>query len=174
MQAEGTKHRRSRGSGEVMLKCGAKAHHGGTCGRPAGWGTDHPRSGRCKYHGGRRQTHGGYTRLSPQTIEEYENTVPAGRDEKLERNMLTLAVQVEVMHEALAQAIAAGKADETFMRGASEALARITNASARQALALGEKPPDLDVTLRFGSIKLGPGEGNEWKNETETPEEDGQ
>jgi hypothetical protein len=33
-------------------KCGAKKKSGGTCGRPAGWGTDHPGTGRCKLHGG--------------------------------------------------------------------------------------------------------------------------
>ncbi len=33
--------------------CGAKAKQTGQpCRRPAGWGTDHPREGRCKLHGG--------------------------------------------------------------------------------------------------------------------------
>ena len=33
--------------------CGAKKKQGpGDCQRPAGWGTDHPGSGRCKLHGG--------------------------------------------------------------------------------------------------------------------------
>jgi hypothetical protein len=33
-------------------KCGAKNRSGNPCRRPAGWGTDHPGSGRCKLHGG--------------------------------------------------------------------------------------------------------------------------
>jgi hypothetical protein len=34
-------------------KCGAKKKQTpGTCGRPAGWGTDHPGAGQCKLHGG--------------------------------------------------------------------------------------------------------------------------
>lgn len=35
-------------------KCGAKtrASGGHPCGLPAGWGTDHPGEGRCKFHGG--------------------------------------------------------------------------------------------------------------------------
>jgi hypothetical protein len=34
-------------------KCGAKKRQGsGVCGRPAGWGTDHPGTGHCKLHGG--------------------------------------------------------------------------------------------------------------------------
>jgi hypothetical protein len=33
-------------------KCGAKTRGGHPCGRPAGWGTPHPGSGRCKLHGG--------------------------------------------------------------------------------------------------------------------------
>lgn len=33
--------------------CGAKKRTGeGTCTRPAGWGTDHVGTGRCKLHGG--------------------------------------------------------------------------------------------------------------------------
>lgn len=32
--------------------CGSKKKSGGKCGRPAGWGTSHPGSGRCKLHGG--------------------------------------------------------------------------------------------------------------------------
>lgn len=34
--------------------CGAtRKHDGGTCSRGAGWGTDHPGTGHCKFHGGR-------------------------------------------------------------------------------------------------------------------------
>jgi hypothetical protein len=33
-------------------KCGARTRSGGTCGRPAGWGTDHVGYGACKLHGG--------------------------------------------------------------------------------------------------------------------------
>ncbi len=32
--------------------CGAKTRAGTPCRRPAGWGTNHPGSGRCKLHGG--------------------------------------------------------------------------------------------------------------------------
>lgn len=38
-------------------KCGAKTRKGGLCGQAAGWGTDHPRVGRCKLHGGSTQNH---------------------------------------------------------------------------------------------------------------------
>lgn len=34
----------------------------GYCGQWAGWGTDHPGEGRCKYHDGRPPTHGRYSR----------------------------------------------------------------------------------------------------------------
>lgn len=37
---------------EPGKRCGAKNRKGNPCGRPAGWGTDHPGSGRCKLHGG--------------------------------------------------------------------------------------------------------------------------
>jgi hypothetical protein len=36
-----------------VANCGAKKKRGGLCGRPAGWGTDHPGTGKCKLHGGR-------------------------------------------------------------------------------------------------------------------------
>lgn len=40
--------------------CGGKRRGEGTgmlCTRPAGWGTDHPGSGRCKLHGGKTPSH---------------------------------------------------------------------------------------------------------------------
>lgn len=41
-------------SASGKLLCGARARTAGgrPCQRPAGWGTDHPGSGRCKFHGG--------------------------------------------------------------------------------------------------------------------------
>ena len=39
-------------------KCGARKRQGeGCCKRPAGWGTDHPGTGRCKLHGGKTESH---------------------------------------------------------------------------------------------------------------------
>src|SRR5690554_2861610 len=40
--------------------CGAQTRKGGTCRRPAGWGTDTPGFGRCKLHAGSLQTHGAH------------------------------------------------------------------------------------------------------------------
>ena len=34
------------------MKCGAKTRAGTPCQQPAGWGTEHPGTGRCKLHGG--------------------------------------------------------------------------------------------------------------------------
>lgn len=38
-------------------KCGATTRAGGRCGRPAGWGTDHPGVGTCKLHLGATPNH---------------------------------------------------------------------------------------------------------------------
>lgn len=38
-------------------RCAARTRSGGTCGRPAGWGTSHPGVGRCKLHGGSTPSH---------------------------------------------------------------------------------------------------------------------
>lgn len=35
-----------------LVYCGARTRSGGTCRRPAGWGTDHAGFGQCKLHGG--------------------------------------------------------------------------------------------------------------------------
>lgn len=49
-------------------KCGAKTRSGTPCKRPAGWGTDHVGSGRCKLHGGashgRPIKHGRYSKVA--------------------------------------------------------------------------------------------------------------
>jgi hypothetical protein len=37
---------------EWTTTCGAKTRSGDACRLPAGWGTDHPGTGRCKLHGG--------------------------------------------------------------------------------------------------------------------------
>ncbi|MDU8998201.1 hypothetical protein [Streptomyces mirabilis] len=40
-----------------LPRCGAKKRQGeGSCTQPAGWGTDHPGTGRCKLHGGSTRT----------------------------------------------------------------------------------------------------------------------
>lgn len=36
----------------MKARCGAKTRGDGTCRKPAGWGTDHPGSGKCRLHGG--------------------------------------------------------------------------------------------------------------------------
>lgn len=44
--------------GHDKPKCGAKKRQGdGCCKRPAGWGTEHPGTGRCKLHGGATVSH---------------------------------------------------------------------------------------------------------------------
>jgi hypothetical protein len=48
---------------EALAKCGAKNRQGQPCARPAGWGTDHVGSGRCKMHGGKTPIkHGRYSK----------------------------------------------------------------------------------------------------------------
>lgn len=53
-------------------RCGAvKRQGGGACGRPAGWGTEHVGSGRCKLHGGNNPVkHGRYSQITRPRLKE--------------------------------------------------------------------------------------------------------
>jgi hypothetical protein len=56
--------------------CGARKRQGeGLCGQAAGWGTDHPGSGRCKLHGGRTAAQG--TNVARRQVEEQAREVLA-------------------------------------------------------------------------------------------------
>lgn len=52
--------------------CGAQKRSGeGMCHQPAGWGTDHPGKGRCKFHGGATPVkHGRYSKIERDEISE--------------------------------------------------------------------------------------------------------
>ena len=65
--------------------CGAKAKSTGEpCRKPAGWGTDHPGEGRCKFHGGcntgpkdnsgnkNAQKHGAYSKVIRDNLDDEE------------------------------------------------------------------------------------------------------
>jgi hypothetical protein len=41
----------------VGVQCGAKKRNGGKCTMAAGWGTNHPGTGKCKWHGGSMPNH---------------------------------------------------------------------------------------------------------------------
>src|SRR5260221_537926 len=54
--------------------CDAKKRQGeGTCHRPAGWGTEHPGTGRCKLHGGSTHDHkaAARTEIARRAVETY-------------------------------------------------------------------------------------------------------
>ena len=59
--------------------CGAKARsHDGTCQQPAGWGTDHPGRGCCRFHGGNSPNH--RVRARREAVAEAAATYAARRD----------------------------------------------------------------------------------------------
>lgn len=68
--------------GKVRKVCGAPTRSGEPCKRPAGYATDHPGEGRCKYHPGGRPgapkgnknalTHGLYERIGHDTLTDDE------------------------------------------------------------------------------------------------------
>ena len=62
-----------------MSACGARTRAGTPCQLPAGWGTDHPGSGRCKLHGG----------ASPGPPKGNRNAVKHGLYENVVRERLT-------------------------------------------------------------------------------------
>ncbi len=51
--------------------CGADKKSGGTCRRPAGWGTDHPGVGKCKLHGGATPIKSGrYSKIKRESLRQ--------------------------------------------------------------------------------------------------------
>lgn len=52
MQAAASKELGRSKRGLPKRHCGARTRGGAKCKRPAGWGTDHPGTGKCKNHGG--------------------------------------------------------------------------------------------------------------------------
>lgn len=68
---------------EKATYCGAKRRRvDATCKRPAGWGTDHPGSGRCKFHGGNNPGRPGMAgnkialKTGEKEVIEYTNLTP--------------------------------------------------------------------------------------------------
>lgn len=88
-----------------MTVCGGKTRAGGGCTRPAGWGTDHVGTGRCKLHGGgigtgRPIIHGRYStkRLSLYSkLEQFYND-PAAGDLRSELALLRALLQEQLDH----------------------------------------------------------------------------
>lgn len=85
--------------------CGAKKRQGeGTCSKTAGWGTDHPGTGRCRLHGGATPTQGKAARSAK--VEAEARTVLATLDVSPVENPLDalkrLAGQAVSWQEALA------------------------------------------------------------------------
>lgn len=71
------------------LHCGAKARNGGECMQLAGAQTDHPKMGRCKFHGGKTPVkHGLYSNLP--------RTLLTDRIEALKRDPEALTVDSEM------------------------------------------------------------------------------
>lgn len=86
--------------------CGARTRRGSLCQQPAGWGTEHPREGRCKLHGGATPRgldspnwkHGLYSKYLPENI---NNKVQAF----LEADPLELVSEMALLRALLAEYI---------------------------------------------------------------------
>ena len=64
-------------------KCGAKTRAGTPCQQPAGWGTSHAGTGRCKLHGGAS------TGPKPESLKKNKNAVSTGEYETIWMDTLT-------------------------------------------------------------------------------------
>lgn len=80
-------------------KCGAKNRAGSPCARPAGWGTDHAGSGRCKLHGGAAPIkHGRYSKVARARLGEYLDLLEADPDPlNLLPELLLIRAQISLM-----------------------------------------------------------------------------
>jgi phage FluMu protein gp41 len=77
--------------------CGAKRHSdvgaGKTCRNPAGYKTDHPGQGRCKFHGGMSpRKHGRYSKVLHKSVVEAMNELEA-----LETNVMDLEPELKLL-----------------------------------------------------------------------------
>jgi hypothetical protein len=89
---------RENGNGRGRAYCGAKKRQGeGFCHRPAGWGTDHVGSGRCKLHGG--STRSGKTRAARQLAATLGEELDVEPQEALLRAVRIAAREVSVWTE---------------------------------------------------------------------------
>lgn len=71
-------------------KCGARRKNGDRCKQAAGWGTDHPGTGRCKLHGGSTPAH--------TTAARYEQALAAVATYGLPRDIDPAAALLEEVH----------------------------------------------------------------------------
>lgn len=118
-----------------MTHCGAKKRQGeGTCTRPAGWGTDHVGSGRCKLHGGSTPAGG--------KAAEREQAIAAVAMYGLPREIDPHAALLEELHRTaghvafLQQIISAGE----LIREKSATGKRRTVKLDQQTFAAGDQP----------------------------------
>lgn len=98
--------------------CGAKNRKGGTCKRPAGWGTDHVGEGKCKLHGGATPIkHGLYSKyitrmISPKNLSIIDELSDETELNELKAEIIRLRVILIELSERqieLRKTLAAGK-----------------------------------------------------------------
>ena len=118
-----------------MTACGAANRRGGTCGQAAGWGTDHPGTGRCKLHGGRAgrpPLHGRYSLAHRASLAEKAQrfrTDPAPGD--LSEELVLMRALLQDYLERFGEHLALRAEDIQFLAGMVEQVGRLVERISR-------------------------------------------
>ena len=150
---------RKRKADQYKSICGRPGRQTGQpCGRPAGWGTDHPGDGPCKFHGGKTGRgpknlnfrHGLRSKFwKPEDVEafaDWQERSGTQRDRLSEEDEYQL-YRLEM--------VAANFSDETSARTRAEVLDKIADIRLKaQKLRGGEKPQEVTFGLTPESLAL--------------------
>jgi|307.fasta_scaffold00350_8 hypothetical protein len=162
-------------------RCGAKKHSGEECRHRAGFGTDHPGIGRCKYHGGSTPGHNSVIARqhavefmgAPMDITPIQAIIWCIRISAGEVQWLSTEIAKIVEQEDWIEDTVSGKQLHVFQRARAETQDRLVSYS-KIAISLGLAERSIRLAETFGAtiarlledikeqLVLTPAQANQW------------